>query len=434
MKLEKLLAENMLRFGTKNLSESIKLKLAEQTVEQPADIDANLKSVANPQAIPVTGVAASIGFNAAAVKTCDNKASINIKNNIATQDDQNKLISQLEQNTLYQQLLTAFKQDNDSNTITIWFSKLTQDSRLVFLQQFTDWWSAASKKVRKGKRSIKADINTAGSPRREKISIEGEAPTAVPDPVVMGLEMSGDNVYADNESIVTPALQAKINELVSQAKVAVEAAALANASVTCNKIEVASSCSRLRNTEDAANMTWADLSKARASNVTEAIKTGLKSVGVIVSDSIVVELRGGYNGDGSSGPNPPKEDSKGKSYSLTSDGKTIITDETQRNKKFPVMPPDENNPTKIITQPSSNIADYAPFKFCIANVTLQTTWKLVPDLTEAPFIYKRFKSYQMEISEVRPVPGNARTLDFKKISFKRPSAKASGIGTSCPLF
>jgi hypothetical protein len=292
---------------------------------------------------------------------------------------------------------------------------------LVFLQQFTEWWNASSKKVQSGKRLIKANIDKAGRPRVEKIDAVEDPDQPESEPIFVGLEMVGGDVYSDNKSEITPTLQNKINELLSQAKQAVDIAAQTNASVTCDKISVAASCSRLRNTEGAANMTWEDLSKARANNVTEAIKTGLKSVGVIVPDSISIELRGGYNGDGTSGPNPAKP------KSLTTDGKTIVTDEKLRNQQFPIVP-------GTITQPSTNVVDYDPFKFCIANCTLKTTWVQPPTPESKTLEFKRFKSYQMEISEIRPVRGNPRMMNFKTIKWNTPTNKVFGRLTACPIF
>jgi hypothetical protein len=406
------LAENMLRFGTKNLSEKLKQQLREQAVEQSAD------ATNNPQAVPVTGIAATVGFAKAgpAVKSCNIIARTNVNNKLTTVEEQTKLVQQLESNQLYEQLLRAFSQARSglSDNVKIWFSQLTQESRLAFLQQFTAWWNEASRKIKKGKRLIEAKLMKAGS-RKEKQEVEVVPGQPAPEPISVGLEMAGSNVYADNKSEVTPVLQAKINELVEQAKQAVQIASTTNASVICNKITVASSCSRLRNTNEAANMTWADLSKARANNVTEAIKVGLKSVGVIVPNSISVELRGGYNGDGTSGPNPPAPNS------LTTDGKTIVTDEKLRTAKG---------------NPHSNIDDYSPYKFCIANCTLETTWKEVDTDIPNPYVFKKFKNFEMEISEIRPIKGNPSTMNFKTITWNSPQNKDKVFGklTSCPIF
>jgi hypothetical protein len=77
--------------------------LGEQSVEQSAD------ATNNPQAIPVSGKAASIGFNEGIIKSINTKVRNNITNKVTTESDQTKLVQQLEGDQLYEQLLLAFK-------------------------------------------------------------------------------------------------------------------------------------------------------------------------------------------------------------------------------------------------------------------------------------------------------------------------------------
>ena len=140
-------------------------------------------------------------------------------------------------------------------------------------------------------------------------------------PIDLEFGISGSDVFVDNESGVTPAIQSKIDELIN------------NISETLNEINqdptkkiilkvknfmIGTSSSRFRNTEDASNLTWADLSSKRAKNTKEQLYAKLESLGVITSEG-TIEFKGGYNGDGTSGPNPGYNP-KGKPYLISKDG------------------------------------------------------------------------------------------------------------------
>lgn len=273
----------------------------------------------------------------------------------------------------------------------IWYLQLTQDSRIAFLNQWKAYLETANRKIQKGKQDVKINL-IEGKPTTKKVELPSNITTA-PEPITFLKEFNeigkGMNVYEDNKSEVTPFMQGEIQKIITAAQEIINNAKISNANVVCTNLIVTASSSRLRNTNEASGKTWLDLSKERAENVKNSLVTGLKGVGVSVPNN-VIELKGGFNGDGTSGPNPPRKDKNGKSYTLTSDGKTIIKDtDEERNKPFP-------NGGGTITTPSTNIDDYLQFKFCIINVTFQVVWSsLSEDIKEYEEI--TFKNYTMEI-------------------------------------
>lgn len=312
----------------------------------------------------------------------------------------------------------------------IWYLQLTQDSRIVFLNQWKNYLETASKKVQKGKQEVKISLSSNKNPDT-KVELPPNI-TTPPEPIVLLKEFNevgaGQNVYEDNKSEITPYMQGEIQKIINAAQDVMNKAKEASGSVKCTNLEVVASSSRLRNTNEAANKTWAQLSKERADNVKNSLVIGLKGVGVSVPDN-VIELKGGLNGDGTSGPNPPRKDDKGKSYTLTSDGITVITDTDQeRNKPFPKAW------EGAITTPSTNINDYLPFKFCIISVTLQVTWSVLPDEIKQ-FETLKSKNFTMEIKPIVKL-GNVRipSKGFGTTLFPGPNPNTKQRLDICPAF
>ena len=294
------------------------------------------------------------------------------------------------------------KSPDKTKNATIWYLMLTQDSRITFLNQWKAYLETASKKIQKGKQEVKITL-IEGKKTTEQVDLPSNI-TTPPEPVVLLKEFNevgkGMNVYEDNKSEVTPFMQTEIQKLVSAAQDVMNKAKEAGGTVVCQNLEVVASSSRLRNTNEAANKTWSQLSKERAENVKTSLVTGLQGVGVSVPKNVIF-LKGGFNGDGTSGPNPPRKDDKGKTYNVTSDGITIIEDT------------DQNRNTK--GTPHTNIGEYLQYKFCIISVTLQVTWSSLPE----------------EVKNFEQIVSRNFTMEIKPVvELGQAKIPANGFGTN----
>lgn len=160
--------------------------------------------------------------------------------------------------------------------------------------------------------------------------------------------------------------------------------------------------------------------KKRAENVKNNLVSGLQGIGVSVPTNVIV-LKGGFNGDGTSGPNPPKKDSSGKTYNITTDGtkNTIQNDEKLRDAKG---------------TPHTNINDYLQYKFCIIDVELQVTWNTLPeDVKKFETIVS--KNFTMEIKPVVEL-GQAKipSTGFGSKLLPGPSQNTRTRADICPAF
>jgi hypothetical protein len=206
----------------------------------------------------------------------------------------------------------------------IFFEILTQDSRKVFLDKTLDFLRSYTNK-RKLDRKIKKDPNFTGINSKKlynwaldikegKLTKE-KIPVEVIDSVQtlevdIPLYVEGKTVYHDNSTKPNKSLLAEIKTWVSDVKSRIDEVKqdYPNATATCSSINVASSCSRLRNTGKVyGGKTWNKLSKDRAEVVYGLLIEQLKSIGVTISPNISKVLKGGTNGDGSSGPDPAQK-------------------------------------------------------------------------------------------------------------------------------
>ena len=405
MKLEKLLAENMLRFGTKNLSAALKQKLTEQVTQQIG---------ADKHIYGMTDDEAAILRVSPALKT-----SINKKSNITpietgdTRTDQStawrlELRNKFGQE-VYNKFIQSLAKGNSENNANIWYLQLTQESRLAFLTQFNAYITALAKR----KQNDDYKVNLAkGKVTREKVEPIG-AP--VLEPITLGINVSGKDVFVDNQSVITPIIQAAINQLVADAKAALGAIAGTDGKIKVTELSVAASASRFRNTGAAAKDTWAQLSQKRAGNVKTEIVNQLTALGITVPPS-VISLRGGYNKDGTTGPNPPV------GFNLSPDGIAINNDETKRGE---------------FGAPLASKEAYDQFKFlvvtCTAEVTYTTPVTEIPDEVSS-------RGYNMLITAYKK-PGTYKfplRVSWLKLNKSMPSVS---IGTSatptmrnCPVW
>jgi len=244
----------------------------------------------------------------------------NIKESNPNFDSQ---LSELKNHPAYEHLIKKI----GTNGKKIFYDLLTQESRLVFLNTTLEFMRSFTKK-KKLERKLDKDPNYTGieafqtrkklngfnasidkgRTKTEKIPVEKNEEIEFKT-YEIPLYVQGKTVYEDNSTEPAQSLIQEIDTWVGDVKKAIENAKEVNPNVKaeCISIDVISSCSRLRNTEDWEGKTWNELSKGRADVVYNILKNKLVEVGVDISPNIEKILRGGENGDGSSGPDPAKK-------------------------------------------------------------------------------------------------------------------------------
>ena len=203
----------------------------------------------------------------------------------------------------------------------IFYAFLTQKSRLEFLKITLNFLRSFTKK-RKLQKQLKLDPNytgvnelygwnadiSVGDKTKQVIEVKLEDDYEIKE-YQIPLEIAGETVYKDNSTEPDAALIAAIDGWVEELKSTIEFEkqdTKAQVIVECTKIDIASSCSRLRNTDGYEGKTWNQLSQDRAERVYTILVSKLQELGVVLSPSIQKLLRGGFNGDGTSGPDPSK--------------------------------------------------------------------------------------------------------------------------------
>jgi hypothetical protein len=356
--MKNILAENMLRFGTKNLSEALKDKLQEQVTQQVGG-EKQIYGITDAEAAilkitPATVKQINKSANTTRVETDDlitDQASVWRK----------ELVNKFGQERYDQFIQSLAKRGGASRTtdtnVDIWFRLLTQESRIAFLTQFNTYITALKKRKQDDEYLVKLG---KGKITREKIVMQGEDPLP---PITLGINVSGNDVFIDNQSAITPVIQQAIDQLISDAKQTLTVVQGSDAKITITDLTIAASASRFRNTGVAAKDTWAQLSQKRGSAVRDAIVSQLTSLGITVPANVIT-LKGGLNQskDGTSGPNPPK------GYNLSTDGIAVNNDESKRDSFGATL--------------ASKDA-YDQFKFlvvtCTADVTYSTALPELPD-------------------------------------------------------
>ena len=208
----------------------------------------------------------------------------------------------------------------DRNEDKIFFEILTQESRKVFLDKTLEFLRSFTNK-KKLERKIKKDPNFTGieskklynwdlTIKKGKLNKE-TIPVEVVDNIQsveleIPLYVQGKTVYKDNSAEPAESLVNEIKSWVGEVKSEIDVIKqnYPNTIAECIEVDIASSCSRLRNTGAYEGKTWNELSKDRSEKVYGILIEQLKSIGVTVSPEITKVLRGGKNGNGSSGPDP----------------------------------------------------------------------------------------------------------------------------------
>lgn len=154
------------------------------------------------------------------------------------------------------------------------------------------------------------------------------------------------------------------------------------------ELEVLTSCSRYRNTQDAADKTFMQLSEDRNNAATTYIKNELTKLGVVIDENTSIRTNSnGHNKnlktglyDGSSGPNPPYPNSipiSGKEGDIwASEVYNRKTGDTKAEAKLNRAIEHRNE----YGEPHKNPAMYDQYKYCIAGlmISANTGWTKDP--------------------------------------------------------
>lgn len=182
---------------------------------------------------------------------------------------------------------------------------------------------------------------------------------AVALPIEFPVNGPSSNFFEDNKWAPTAEFEAKLMEEVinplREIAAGMQNIPAGEPKFWLEELEILTSCSRFRNTGEAATLTWKQLSQNRNNAAKDFVLKKLAEVGVQVSkETVITQDVDGENGDGSSGPNPPT----GVNYS--SDGKNVIKGETDR---------------KDFGELLTNKASYDDYKYCIAGMTIVANTK-----------------------------------------------------------
>ena len=150
----------------------------------------------------------------------------------------------------------------------------------------------------------------------EKIPIENETepedPKFEPIEIPFPTHTKGAKLFEDNEYTLDKAdgLKKEVELFIDKLKDAMSELdpPEGKPKAALTSLQVDASCSRFRNdVPGSPNMSFYELAQKRIETTTKYIKQELKKIGVIVHEDYVESFNAsGSNGDGSSGPNPPK--------------------------------------------------------------------------------------------------------------------------------
>lgn len=334
-----------------------------------------------------------------------------------------KQLMELRQNPAYKPLVEKLK-DSDEE-MKIFFHYLNQTSRLQFLKQTLDFLRSFTKK-RKLERAVRKNEKYTGEENLYDWSAElvaGDivktknpaAPNTGGDSIEIEipLEVAGKTVYKDNSNEPDVSLIQAIDTWIADAKAQIDVIKADNPGATAQlvSIDIASSCSRLRNTGDYEGKTWNQLSNDRAEKVYQLMTQKLSSIGVGLDPTLQKVLRGGYNGDGSSGPDPSNNftfydgtKTNGMSYSTT--GADKLSGPDNKRQKF------------TYNQLLSTQLESDPYKFCLVIAKIKITANQTGTEPMQPTVTKS-QGYSLKLSPLykqKEWNGKLKTRKQKKFS------------------
>jgi hypothetical protein len=409
MDLNKILAESMLRFGVKNLSAASKQRLIEQAEPISQDIastttNSTAKST-NPNAVsqsidntnPDRYCPSIPNFKILGKVALDQRIlNINNPKQKANYSDKSVTIeAELKSLPNYDKFITHLS--NQDGTPITWFLKLNQASRKDFIAKFTTQLATIDPKLEYSIIIKKGKITTTVTP------IDA---TIVP-PVSVGINISGPTVFVDNKSDITSDIQTAIDAFILDIEVNQQQLIGTDVKLQVTQFEIGASASRLRNTGKASDLTWSQLSSARAAKVTNEISTRLAKLGISIPNNVIT-IKGGTNGDGTSGPNPPEN----YTYSIDGTANNVITDIAAKQNAFPKLPI------------SNDIMSYNQYKWLVVSCVLSGFTKSdIPnkEIAISGEYSMAIKQFDAPGSKVMPKPN--RPIPPLKTSNKEKSGK-----------
>lgn len=357
-------------------------------------------------------------------------------------------LSELNNNLSYPLLMKKL----DKEERKIFYLSLTQKSRMFFLDKTLTFLRSFTKK-RKLERRLKKDPNythtwkelhnwnadlKTGNKTKEVIPIINEE---VPEiKIEEPLYVKGKTVYKDNSKEPDVSLINIIDEWVNNVNLRIEQYKLSYPNLTAEltSADIASSCSRLRNTGLYDGKTWKELSTDRAEEVYKILVEKLNSIGVTVSSDVVKIIRGGKNksGDGSSGPDAAKK-------FVFDTGKKTSSMSYSKTGADTLYGPDKDRFVGEYGKLMSSQAESHQYKFCAIMATIlvkgegEQVEPLQPEVLHwrgfslilKPEYYSKTPKRLRKGSRWKP---SGKTFDTPK--WKIPMKKVKTIIDDCPIF
>ncbi len=369
MNLENILAENMRRFGTKNLSEQSHIRL-QQLSEQWLKFRWGKKRYSWGKQIKQGGET-SIPF-----KNYDENRDMPSRESYDAyiQDNEKRFLKKLHPSSLPN--WNELKQDEEHKGYAVAalmeFNK-TYDT-YKWKHAFCDTEDRIEQIIeRKPKSSTETgsiDFNGISAPTLE-FPVQG-----------MGSNFFRDNLYEPTAEFVDAVTNDIINPLLEKAKEMdshpkTQLATKEFPKFHLDELRIVTSCSRFRNTGNAKNMTFLELAAARANAAKNYILKRLSELGegmVIVDEASDIQVEyTGENGDGSTGPNPPADNM------VPIPGKECGKETAVYN---PTMNKNElNKHRRNYGYPHTDKSAYDEYKYCRASIGLSANlaWLTTPD-------------------------------------------------------
>lgn len=221
----------------------------------------------------------------------------------------------------------------------------------------------------KGKQKKKLKI-IVGYDEQIKYEIEQLPDEEIPDivvPVTLPVESDPSELFVDCKFKPTNEFVSEVDGIIN--KIEEQKKTMSDPQIYCKYINVESSASRLRNICDDKNLSWLKLSKLRNDSAVKYLRSRLSEVGVLIdSDTKIYQDYKGKNGDGSSGPNPPK------GFKYNNDGTASFScgDSSAKGQKCKGTRGD-------FGEPHSSREDYDEYKFVLMDVGLIFKGQRQPD-------------------------------------------------------
>lgn len=287
----------------------------------------------------------------------------------------------------------------------------------------------------KGKQKKKLKI-IVGHDEQIKYEIVQKPDDEIPDitvPVTLPIDSDPSELFKDCKYEPTNEFVSEVDALIK--KIEEQKKEMVDPQIYCTYINVESSASRLRNICNDKNLSWLKLSKLRNDSAVKYLRGRLSDAGVLIDgDTKIYQDYKGKNGDGSSGPNPPK------GFKYNNDGTASFRcgDSSTKGQKCKGTRGD-------FGEPHSSKEDYDEYKFVLMDVGLIFKGQREPDpkvVDKEPEV-KEIKTESYDIQFYVPPTGFSFWLP--KIMIKLPKwnfkwhtgkyKKGKNWGkTDCPKF